>query len=288
MCPRVEEEHDGCSRNTILLREGDRERACDWQSERRRRRWKGGALRTVEFATRLLLTRCLSKIRAHQRTFPRSEAPRSRRHPTAKAFWARYLTSMITAQQRSSEVFWQGINADARWRALRNGGARNCPRESTLVRILSENRVRFPQQKAERLRLGASKDFEQIAAAARLVLRERHDAGARRAARRAAEVELAELIQHQLRGCGVAPKVARLMMKLPDGDFEHVVPIDSRWQGALESVGSAIEPASLAKESTYRAIEDQIVRAAYALRVEPLLADGAIFGWLDWGKKEEP
>lgn len=244
-------------------------------------------MRTVEAATRLLLNRCLVAIRQHQRTSPRSTAPQLRRHPTARSFWQRYLTAMITAQQRSSEEFWKGINADPRWRALRNGGARNCPRESTLVRILADNRVRFPQQKAERLRLGASKDFERIAAAARLVLRERHDTGARRAARRTAEVELAELIQHELRGCGVAPKVSRLMMKLPDGDFEHVVPIDSRWQAALDTAGATVDPASLAKESTYRAIEDQIVRAAYALRVEPMLADGAIFGWLAWGKEEE-
>ena len=98
--------------------------------------------------------------------------------------------------------------------------------------------------------------------------------------RRQEEVRLAVLLQEELAGCGVAPKVARLLLLLGAQEITQIIPIDSRWLNALEKAGHAIDTGDLARERTYRPIEDALCDVSYKLGVRPTDADGIPFGWL--------
>ena len=237
---------------------------------------------TVYDATRSLLERELRAIRAHARAHPFPSPPRTRTTPTANDVWRRYVSAMITSQQRDSVELWRRLGVDRRWMDLRTRGPHACPSEAGVERLLRDNAIRFPRQKAERMCQGAGRDFEALARVGREVLRSAHDVGARREQHRAAEVRFAEALQDELGGCGVAPKIARLMMILL-GPFQHVVPLDSRWQSALEREGAQVDRGGFSREATYRVFEDEIAEAAYDLRVLPVFADGAVFGWIDPG-----
>jgi hypothetical protein len=63
-------------------------------------------------------------------------------------------------------------------------------------------------------------------------------------------------------------------------EITQIIPIDSRWQSALDDAGYAIKPADLADEQAYREIEDVLCEVAYGLGVRPTDADGVGFGWV--------
>jgi hypothetical protein len=235
--------------------------------------------KTIFNGTRQLVKPHLHEIRKFKRLFPESEAPKNRRTPTALHVWKHYVRSMITSQQLISDDLWTRLNADARWRSLGSGGPKACPSEFSLAALFGDQKIRFPKQKAARIRTARNRDFEGLATLARSVLREHHDRRARRETLRREEVRLAVAMQAELGGCGVAPKIARLALRFI-GEFDHLVPIDSRWQNALGAVGVEIEQSSFSREASYFAIEEEIARAAYSLGVSPVMSDGAIFGWL--------
>jgi hypothetical protein len=243
-------------------------------------------MKSIYVTAKQLIAEKLPEIRAHLRNRPRPTPPAIRRAPTTGDLWRRYVSSMITSQQRITPDLWRLLDADERWRALQAGGPRACPQERSLVRLLRDHGLRFPTQKARRIRLGASRDFGGLADLARSILREAHDRTRHRRTLRREELRLACAVQEELAGCGVAPKIARLILVLT-GTFEHVIPIDSRWMAALESAGADVGRIAVAREATYQIVEEQIVSAAYDLGVLPVFADGAIFGWLETNEPEE-
>jgi hypothetical protein len=123
------------------------------------------------------------------------------------------------------------------------------------------------------------RDFDGLAREIRCTFARVHDQRRDRDTRRSEELRLAALFANELAGCGVAPKVARLALAGAP-EVTQLIPIDSRWQGALREAGVNVTPADLTNETRYRVIEDAIVEAAHALGVRPCDADGVGFGWL--------
>jgi hypothetical protein len=194
---------------------------------------------------------------------------------------------MITSQQLINEDLWKRLDADTRWRSLRSGGPKGCPSERTLAALFRDQRIRFPAQKAARIRSAKTRDFEALGTLARSILRDNHDRRVNRETLRREEVRLAIALQDELGGCGVAPKIARLALRFV-GEFDHLVPVDSRWKNALAAVGVEVAETDFAHERTYILIEEEIARAAYSLDVSPVMADGAIFGWIGRSIAEVP
>jgi len=235
--------------------------------------------KSIYSGARQLVSPHVQEIRAYERLYPKSPVPSQRRTPTALELWRHFIKSMITSQQLINADLWNRLENDPRWRTLRAGGPGACPSERAIATLFKEQRIRFPKQKAHRIRLARSRDFAGIALLSRSVLREAHDRRSRPEKLRAAEVNLAVALQEELAGCGVAPKIARLLMRFT-GEFEHVIPVDSRWKNALDAVGVTVEQADFARENTYVIIENELARAAYDLGVSPVHADGAVFGWV--------
>jgi hypothetical protein len=186
---------------------------------------------------------------------------------------------MITAQTRSTMVLWDGLGADRAWHALRRGGPSECPSASALAALLRKHNVRFPAQKAKRIRRATDRDFGGLAAEVRRTFANVHDRRASRDRRRREEIRIAVLLQEELAGCGVAPKIARLLV-MGAREITQLIPIDSRWMNALAEAGHTVTPAELARETAYREIEDVLCDASYELGVRPADADGVPFGWL--------
>jgi hypothetical protein len=130
-----------------------------------------------------------------------------------------------------------------------------------------------------RIRRSLDRDFDGLGAEMRRAFTATHDARRSPAIRRVEEVRLAVLLQDELAGCGVAPKIARLLL-LGAREITQVIPIDSRWQSALRGVGCDVTPSDLANERRYRDVEDELCEASYRLGVRPVDADGVGFGWL--------
>ena len=186
---------------------------------------------------------------------------------------------MITVQTRSTADVWERLGEDPAWHALRGHGPRGCPSESRIASFLKRQGIRFPAQKALRIRRAVERDFDGLAKEIRRTFANVHDRRVSRERRRQEELRLAVLLQEELAGCGVAPKVARLLMT-GAREITQVIPIDSRWLNALEKAGHAIGTADLAHERTYRPIEDVLCEVSYKLGVRPTDADGVPFGWL--------
>lgn len=237
-------------------------------------------MKTIHSAARQLIKEKLPEIRAYNRMRRAPPAPKVRRAPTTIEVWRRYCSAMITSQTRDTPELWKGLAEDERWMSLRERGPAGCPTERALASILRDHGIRFPSQKARRLRRAADRDFNGLASLLRGSLRETRDRKRAAGARREEEVRLACALQQELKGCGVAPKIARLILVLLR-EFDHVVPIDSRWQSALEGAGANVRSGAFAREATYVEVEHEIARAAYDLGVLPAVADGAIFGWID-------
>lgn len=221
----------------------------------------------------------VAAMRSYAATHPMPPVPRTRTWPTTNFVWRRYLSSMITSMTRSTNELWDGLRADAEWNALRKGGPRECPSRPTIERFLRGHGIRFPAQKAARIRSSIDRDFEGLAIEMRQTFAQVHDRRRDRVARREAEVRLSVLIQEELKGCGVAPKIARLLI-MGATEVQQVIPIDSRWMSALDKAGYELNAAALANEKLYRPIEDVLCEASYRLGVTPATADGVPFGWL--------
>jgi hypothetical protein len=234
---------------------------------------------TLKSAALKVLQPHVTAMRSYAKAHPLASSPSRRGWPTARFVWRRYVTSMITVQTRSTPPLWIGLSADPAWNALRWGGSTNCPSRSALASLLTKHRIRFPEQKAERIRRAVDRDFEGLASEMRNAFARVHDRRASRERRRTEEVRIAVLLQKELAGCGVAPKVARLaFMGAPE--VTQVIPIDSRWINALREAGHTVEQSQLAHEEPYREIEATLCEVCDRLGVRPTLADGIPFGWL--------
>ncbi len=187
---------------------------------------------------------------------------------------------MVTSQSRSTPSFWNQIGADTRWNRLREGGAEECPNEKSIFTILKENGVRFPSQKADRLRKATRRDPEATASDVRERLRRSHDrfvsarslTGRGRSPRRSfsrrnfvVDVESLQNRETYSPTFGVSFPTSRL-------------PIDSRWDERVERWRSR-DRHNRPREGNFalRVIEDDIARAAYDVGIPPALADGVIF-----------
>jgi hypothetical protein len=183
-------------------------------------------------------------------------------------------------QTRITNDLWLGLRDDPAWNAICRGGPEECPPKASLTATLRRHGIRFPIQKAERLRKARSRDFGAIAREIRQTFEKVHDRRSNPGRRRQAELALSTLLQEELRGCGVAPKVSRLALTMGASEITQLIPIDSRWQSALEEAGHGIRPADLADEARYRPIEDVLVEVSHELGIRPTDADGIGFGWL--------
>jgi thermostable 8-oxoguanine DNA glycosylase len=217
-------------------------------------------------------------MRSYASTHPMPAPLERRAWPTVTWVWRRFITSMITVQTRSTTDLWNALNADPDWHALRRGGPHRCPSRQSLSTFLKKHGVRFPQQKADRIRRSVDRDFAGLAQEVRRTFESVHDKRVSRGRRRLEEVRLSILLQEVLRGCGVAPKVSRLAL-LGAQEITQVIPIDSRWVNALEEAGHVVKQADLAHEESYREIEDVLCEVSYGLGVRPIDADGVGFGW---------
>lgn len=192
---------------------------------------------------------------------------------------------MITVQQRVNKAFTDRLDRDPTWLALTASEYRNRPPVAVLSDMFERVGVRFGATRTGQIREAWNRGFENLAWQIRTILRANHDQRAPAPKLRQVELEVARIIQYELYGCNVGPKVARLMMiwghnDILGEDFRHVVPVDSRWLTALAAGATsavAIDPRALAREDRYREIEDEICRAAYDLDVLPFEADKAVF-----------
>lgn len=219
-----------------------------------------------------------ARMRSYAASHPMPPAPTRRSWPTENFIWRRYLSSMITSMTRSTNDLWEGLAADPTWEKIRGGGPEACPSEAFLRRFLAAHRIRFPAQKALRIRRSLDRDFAGLAKEMRSTFATVHDARRDKTIRRREEVRLAVLLQEELAGCGVAPKIARLAL-MGAQEITQVIPLDSRWQNALREHGYDLTPAQLANEPRYREFEDAICEASYVLGVRPTDADVVPFGW---------
>lgn len=233
----------------------------------------------IETAAKKVLRPYVETMRSYAATHPMPTPPAKRSWPTPNFVWRRYLSSVITAMTRSSVELWDGLGRDPDWQHMRRGGPDACPSRDTLQRFLAKHRVRFPAQKAVRIRRAIDRDFDGLAGEIRAVFANVHDTRRDRDTRRREEIRLAVLLQEELAGCGVAPKIARLAL-MGASEITQVIPIDSRWQNALRDAGVDVTPAQLGTEKRYRPIEDALCEAAWELGVRPVDADGVPFGWL--------
>lgn len=193
---------------------------------------------------------------------------------------------MITRQQRITAEFWRKIHSDADWRGLEESTEESPPSELYPNELLSRLGVRAPSIKAAQIRKAWNRDWQALAslgakAFAELAAQRDNSSGCRDI-----ETRLASRIQVELRGCGVGPKISRLMMIWKPhfgmgSVYRHVIPLDSRWQAALVKSGAALPSGVLLQETGYRAVEDEVCRAAYEIGIPPFIADGAVFGWID-------
>jgi hypothetical protein len=218
-------------------------------------------------------------MRSYAALNPMPEPPEKRIWPTQRFVWRRYVTSMITSMTRSSVELWDGLHDDPEWMRLTRGEPSACPSQARVRRLLVRHNIRFPAQKAARIRRAIDRDFDGFAEEMRATFAGVHDRRRARDVRRREEVRLAVLLQDLLARCGVAPKIARLaIMGAPE--ITQLIPIDSRWMNALREAGADVTPTQLATESRYFQIEEAICEAAYRLKVHPSVADGIPFGWL--------
>jgi hypothetical protein len=235
--------------------------------------------KAITRATTKILTPHVGTMRRHAREEPVPKAPSKRTKPTAAHVWQRYLLSVVTAMT-SAEGLWDRLQQDEKgWQGLVGGGPSNIPSARRIEKILRTNKVRFPAQKAARIHESRKREFDCIALYMRVAFADVHDKKKSVLDRRSMELDLAAMIQDELAGCGVAPKIARLMMYGCE-ETAQVIPVDSRWQSALAERGVEVTPADLTNEQRYRRVEDAIVDACRLLRVRPKDADGIAFGWL--------
>jgi hypothetical protein len=238
-----------------------------------------GTATCLRRAARVLLKPHIATMRTYAVANPIPRSAGRRASPTKAWIWGRYVTTMVTVQTRMTADFWTAMNGDPDWRAVVRGGPERCPSGRSLYSLLSRHGVRFPRQKADRMRHASGCDFDSLAAEVRQTFGHVHDKGATRERRRAEEVRLAVLVQEVLGGCGVAPKVSRLAL-LGAREITQVIPIDSRWQTSLAKAGHVIDPGDLVRESSYRRIEDVLCEVSHELGVRPCDADGVGFGWV--------
>src|SRR5690349_10594921 len=113
-------------------------------------------MKSIHTAAQQLIKQKLPEIRAFLKTRTTFDVPAIRRAPTTIDVWKRYCSAMITSQTRDTPELWEGLRADERWMELRAAGPSRCPTERLLARLLSDHPIRFPSQKARRLRRAAS------------------------------------------------------------------------------------------------------------------------------------
>lgn len=238
----------------------------------------------IEDAAIAIIRPHLDTVQDYQRKRPRVTPPSTRKIPSKTQVWRRYCFSMITRQQRISNSFWNRVFLDRTWRTISESYPKKRPHFRVVQDTLHHLNIRFADSKARQICNAWDRDFATISKTMRTVLSHHHDRGYSNNCR-SAELEVAHLMQVILSGCGVGPKIARLMMLWDPAngmglDFRYVIPIDSRWVNCLIEAGVDPSLLNISTENRYRRVETHLVTAAYELGIFPCEADGIIFGWI--------
>src|SRR5580704_17139077 len=114
----------------------------------------------IERAATRILKPHVDAMRSWAATHPMPPPPERRARPTSNFIWKRYLSSAITSLTRSTPDLREGLYADPEWLRLRREGPSGCPPVRSLRRFLAKHRIRFPAQKAVRIRRAVDRDFD--------------------------------------------------------------------------------------------------------------------------------
>jgi hypothetical protein len=242
---------------------------------------------SVRDATVRLLEEKLEIVHAWEAGHPLAAA---RVSPTVPQWWARYGQSMITVQTPIGPSFHAAMLDDDVWRKLLFYTHDEMVwSEEAILRCLLEHGVRFAEDKVARIRRAWDDGgFEEICTASESITA-RLSGMSSGPDQRPVELGMVDVLLRELpRGCGVGPKIARLMMiwSLENGigafgsAYRHVVPLDSRWLNEFRRLGVHIPREELGNEHSYRRVEQAVCDACYELDVLPFEADGAVFGWM--------
>lgn len=198
--------------------------------------------------------------------------------------WKRYCFSMITRQQKINELFWTQVFQDRVWQNISGIYPKKKPQLDLVKNTLNRLKIRFADSKAQQICNAWDRDFRLIAEAMNTTLI--HKANQNNSYYiRLYELELIDIILKNLSGCGIGSKITRLMMLWdPENgmglEFQHIIPIDSRWLNILKKAGVNSSLLNISTEKKYRKVEGNLVEASYELNIFPFEADGIIFGWL--------
>lgn len=230
----------------------------------------------------------ISIIKPYLRFIKENREIRKARRDTANIdynnLWKRYCFSMITSQQKISELFWTQVFQDKIWQKISRIYPKKKPQLDLVKNTLHRLKIRFADNKAQQICNAWDRDFKSIAEATNIILS--HNANQSYSLYiRLYELELIDIILRNLSGCGTGPKIARLMMLWnPENgmglEFQHIIPIDSRWLNSLKKAGVNPSLLNVSTEKKYRQVEDDLVEASYELNIFPFEADGIIFGWI--------
>lgn len=198
--------------------------------------------------------------------------------------WKRYCFSMITRQQKINELFWNKVFRDKIWQDISGIYPKKKPQLDLVKNALNQLKIRFADSKAQQICNAWDRDFKSIAEAMNTTLMYKANQNNSYCIR-LYELELIDIILKNLSGCGIGSKITRLMMlwdpKNGMGlDFQHIIPIDSRWLNSLKKAGVNPSLLNISTEKNYRQVEGNLVEASYELNIFPFEADGIIFGWI--------
>jgi len=230
----------------------------------------------------------ISIIKPYLSVIEKSRKIRKTRKDTSKIdynnVWKRYCFSMITSQQKINKLFWTQVFQDKNWQKISGMYPKKKPPLDFVKNTLHHLKIRFADNKAQQICNAWDRDFTIIAEEINMALS--HNVSQSYSFYiRLYELELIDIILRNLSGCGIGPKIARLMMLWdPENgmglDVQHIIPIDSRWLNSLEKAGINSSLLNVSTEKKYRQVEDSLVEASYELNIFPFEADGIIFGWI--------
>ena len=216
----------------------------------------------------------LSIVEDARKTKPLSIPSTSR--VNVMVLWRRYLFSVVTPWQKIDDDFWDQLMAQPLWKQLMAESYNRSPSVAQLRNMMKACGSRSPAKKAHAIHEALRKDLSfwtSMSAAVNRALKTGNE--------RAFELEAVAAVS-ALKGCGVGPKVARLMLIYPDRPgcrplCQNIVPIDQRWINYLTGYGCDLSGYNLKSKKMYLQLEDKIVAAAAEAGLTGVEADRLVF-----------
>lgn len=206
-----------------------------------------------------------------------------RKAPSVSQLWRSYCESVVTIRTRVSPTFQDEILEDDEFLEDLFGNQRtNMPAHDVLHRHLADKGIVDAIKKAGYIRAAWNRDWDWLAKEIRVTMRDHHDKSESMRNLRQQELRLARMLQDELHGCGVGPKISRLMLRSSLGGYDsplcHTIPLDTRWQNVLKDNGVQFVKNVFSNEKTYTQLEDAICSAAMDMGFPPSVADFMVFG----------